>query len=211
MRSIVGSFLAVSLFTAPVAFASPASKAQAQSAKSASGYQVRRGPDNKNWLDRTLLPKTGAARIAVLKQAMEHEITGHANFSGADTPAFEIVSHGAPLQEQLHANTVSLASAHQTPVMTVKASDLVGGKLKTTFLLPVSGHVGLSEAQRYAKTNVFEIMVNGKLTKVPAQGFVTAKEMELTLKPGRNTITAEPYTGALGGYAEGRTIIIDVQ
>jgi len=212
MSSFVRAFLALSIFTAPAAFAAPVTKAVAVQAvhSSVTAYHLRRGPDNKHWVDRTLLPPTGTPRVAALKLAMEHEITGHANFTGADTPAFELISHGAAFTETLHGNKISPAAAHQTPSISLRASELAGGKLKATFLLPVSGHVGLAEARRYARSNVFEIRVNGRLTKVPARGFVTDHAMELSLKPGRNTITVEPYTSSLGGYVEGRTLHVDV-
>ena len=202
--------LALSLFTAPLV--GHAAQSAAQQTASQRYTTVTSG--SATWVDRSTLPKTAKDRIAVLKVAMEDEITGKNAFKGDnDTPAFEIVSHGAELREVTKGGgkLSRVAASGDAAVYKVKAKDLVGGKLKTTILLPVSGHVGLADAVRYAKTNVFEIKVNGKLTKVPARGFVTDKVMELALKPGRNKITAEPYTGALMGYEEGRTIYIDVE
>lgn len=216
MRFVSTSLLALSLFTAPVlAHAGGGQKPVKQTQQLAGKrYSTVRGSDGAPWVDRAKLPKTPADRISILRQAMEHEITGADDFaSKADTPAFEIVSHGAELREETRGSgTLSLVAAeHKAAVYKVKAADLSNGKLKTTLLLPVSGHVGLVEAQKYARSNVFEVKVNGKLTKIPARGFVTDHEMELELKPGRNTITAEPYTNSLGGYVEGRTIFIDVE
>lgn len=209
MRLALVFALCASPLAAPYAHAAPTAAAQP-----AQRYSTVKGTDGAHWVDRSKLPSNKADRIAVLKQAMEHEITGaHAFHGDADTPAFEIVSHGPRLVEETRGNgTLSLvASEHDAAVYSVKASELQNGVLKTTLLLPVSGHVGLSQAQHYARTNVFEVKVNGVLTKVPARGFVTEQEMSLALKPGRNTITAEPYTNALGGYEEGRTIYIDVK
>jgi hypothetical protein len=212
----IGLLLALSLSTT-VAFAAPGQKGGAKQIAQQTGskkYVTVKGSDGAAWVDRSKLPKNARDRILVLRQAMEHEITGEQDFKGdADTPAFEIVSHGPELREVTRGNgALSLVAAeHKAAVYKVKSSELTGGKLKTTLLLPVSGHVGLAEAQKYAKQNVFEVKVNGKLTRIPARGFVTEQDMDLELKPGRNVITAEPYTNALGGYVEGRTIYIDVE
>jgi hypothetical protein len=166
------------------------------------------------WVDRSKLPRTARERIQVLHEAMEHELIGAQDWKeGSNTPAFEIVSHGPALREETRANgTLSLVAAeHKAAVYKLKAADLQNGRLKTTFLLPLAGYVGLSEAQRYQRPNLFDIRVNGRLTRVPARGFVTDQELELELAPGRNMITAEPYTNALGGYVEGRTVYIDVE
>jgi hypothetical protein len=180
-------------------------------------YKVRR--DHYVWVDRTSLPGHGAKaaeRIKALKQSMEDEIEGTGHFvKEEDTPAFEIVSHGAHLKQVSEAGYGSDNNGTNKGVARyqVKASELgPGHTLDVTKLLPVSGHVGLSNAQTYAKTNVFRTKINdGAWENVPASGkYVTEKRVTLTLKPGMNKIMMEPYAGGHGGYDQGRTIEIEV-
>jgi hypothetical protein len=174
---------------------------------------------SKGWVVRTSLPANGPAtaaeRIRVLKQSMEDEIEGVGHFKGdADTPAFEIVSHNANLKQIAEAGYGSDNAKGNGGVARyqVKASELKGGKLDMTVLLPVSGHVGLSNAQDYAKTNVFRLQVNGgSWESIPAKGkYVTEIKRSVALKPGLNTFMMEPYSGGFGGYSQGRTVEIEV-
>jgi hypothetical protein len=175
--------------------------------------------NGKGWVVRSSLPANGpataAARIKALRQSMEDEIEGVGHFKGdADTPAFEIVAHNAALKQVHEAGYGSDNAKGNGGVARyqVKASDLKGGKLDMTVMLPVSGHVGLSNAQDYAKTNVFRLQVNGgKWESIPSKGkYVTEIKRSVSLKPGVNTFMMEPYSGGFGGYSQGRTVEIEV-
>jgi hypothetical protein len=175
--------------------------------------------NGKGWVVRSSLPANGPAtaadRIKALRQSMEDEIEGAGHFKGdADTPAFEIVAHNATLQQTSEAGYGSANANHNGGVARyqVKASDLKGGKLDMTVMLPVSGHVGLSNAQDYAKTNFFRLQVNGgKWESISAKGtYVTEIKRSVALKPGLNTFMMEPYAGGFGGYSQGRTVEIEV-
>ncbi len=171
-----------------------------------------------NWVVRASLPghqAQAAQRIAALKQSMEDEIEGVGHFQNdADTPAFEVVAHNANLHQIAEAGYGGANSKHNGGVARyqVKAGDLKGGALDLTVLLPVSGHVGLSSAQQYAKSNVFRLQVNGgKWENVAAKGqYITEKALQLKLNPGLNTIMMEPYAGGFGGYTQGRTVEIEL-
>jgi hypothetical protein len=149
-------------------------------------YRMKTAPNGGYvWVDRSSLPGHGQQakqRIAALTQAMEDEITGHQGFSGhADTPAFEVVSHHADLVQTAEAGYGGGNAGQNGGIAAyaVKQSDLKPGNvLETTLLLPVSGHVGLSNAKSYASTNVFRVSVNGGAwQEVRAQGkYVTAKD-----------------------------------
>src|SRR5688572_8421349 len=170
---IIGG-IALSLFTTyGLAHAAGGQRQAAQqkqpSQQSASGFRLSSSNgqrlyavNGKGWVVRASLPANGPAtaakRIAALKQSMEDEIEGVGHFKGdADTPAFEIVSHNANLKQIAEAGYGSDNAKGNGGVARyqVKASELKGGKLDMTVLLPVSGHVGLNNAQDYAKTNVF--------------------------------------------------------
>jgi hypothetical protein len=140
---------------------------------------------------------------------MTDEILGQGAFkSHADTPALELIAHHGALTQTLEVDEYRQGARYE-----IAATDLNGGKLKATLLLPVSGHVGLAQANQYKNTNVYNLVLNGRsLGKVSAKDYVTEHKLELSLKPGRNLVEFWPDgSGGVGGYKGGRQIEIDVK
>jgi hypothetical protein len=182
-------------------------------------YRMKVKSGGAPYVDRSALPGHGphaAQRIGALRQAMEDEITGVHGFAGrADTPAFELVSTHAQLHQIAEAGYGSdnVTANGGVAAYRVRATDLLPGhRLGAVLLLPVSGHTGPGSAETYARTNRYQVQVNGgPWITVPSEGrYVTEKRLDLTLRPGRNEIRMEPYQGGWGGYTQGRTVHVDV-
>ena len=89
------------------------------------------------------------------------------------------------------------------------------GLLKGTLLLPVSGHTGIPNAERWAKSDTYRLYVvdsTGKEVAViasaaPSRGVITAQEVAIQMTP--NTLYRLLYfrsgSGGPGGYPDGRT------
>jgi hypothetical protein len=167
-------------------------------------------------LDRPTLPTNAAARVGVLKQAMEDEIHSRGEFQthSGQNPPFEIVHLGAQGEHQLR--EVRPASGdHQWAIYEISATALrSGNKLPATLLLPVSGHVSARHTEQFKDSNRYNLVVNGKaLNKVAAGGqYVRAHDEELTLQPGKNVIEFWPDgSGGVAGTPGMRTIEIHVK
>ena len=89
------------------------------------------------------------------------------------------------------------------------------GRFKVVTLLPVSGHVGWANAQKYARSNRYSLTLADEQGNVRWQGkkastgLVTAAVFELKLQKGKNVFEFAP-DGSLGagGYLEGRRYVI---
>jgi hypothetical protein len=89
------------------------------------------------------------------------------------------------------------------------------GSLDLVALLPVSGHVGLPNAQKWAKSNKYNVVITHAdgtrqtLPKVSSTGFVTMTGMNLKLKKGKTVIQAwADGSAGVGGYKAGREVEI---
>ncbi|MES2963197.1 MAG: hypothetical protein V4760_04845 [Bdellovibrionota bacterium] len=88
------------------------------------------------------------------------------------------------------------------------------GVLKGTLLLPVSGHTGLDNANKWAKTDLYKVVIadaqgreTGKIVvNAPSKGVITIQELEVQMVPGQAIQIQYARNGSLGvgGYAEGR-------
>ena len=103
------------------------------------------------------------------------------------------------------------------PVYEVSGAKVADGKLKGTLLLPVSGHAGSENADKWRTTDTYDLYIKdaaGKQTFL-AKGaksldYVTHHELEVPLKKGEKVSLyySRSGSGGPGGYPEGRTIDI---
>jgi hypothetical protein len=152
---------------------------------------------------------------ATWHQAVQSAATQHASgmesiIKAGATPAFVVLpkTPGVNLRQTQAANygagTHAVLHVENLPA---------GASLDLLSLLPVSGHVGLANATNYARTNQYNLVVvepggqQTALPKVPTTGFVTQKDLSLSLKPGMTRLLFWPDgSGGVGGYPQGRTI-----
>jgi len=172
-------------------------------------YRTQQNPGHYTTLDRSSLPSDPAKRVAVLKQAMEDEIFSRGEFAnhGGENPPFEVVAAG--LKE-----TRPSSGEQQHAIYELPASALKNGRIDATFLLPVSGHVSSSSTENYARTNQYNIVVNGRaLNKVAAGGAYVKEHAEpIALNAGMNKLELWPDgSGGVYGYPAGRIIEIHVK
>lgn len=89
-----------------------------------------------------------------------------------------------------------------------------GGVYKASMLLPVSGHVGVENAKRWATTDTYSIIVEsgGQRTVLvkdaKSKDIVTVQEIEIPLIKGVPVRVMYNRSGSLGpsGFAEGRAL-----
>jgi hypothetical protein len=150
------------------------------------------------------LPPATTTRVGQLERSMEHSIKNGA------TPFLEIV----PARAGVRMRQTSWPNYKTGEIARFEVSGLdKSGKLDLVALLPVSGHVGRAEADRYAKSNQYNLVVTHAdgtrqaLPKVASTGYVTQKDLGLSLKPGKTSIEfwADGSAG-VGGYVAGRRI-----
>lgn len=177
--------------------------AQARAARTQSQrQQTRRVRPQRQRQNISLRGNQARGTVQAYKSSMESSIMAKA------TPPFALVPSGGATMTQTR-------SAHYKENRTAafNVSGAKGGKLSLTALLPVSGHVGVSQAQGYAKSNQYNLVIKHgdgsveRLPKVKSTGLVTEKPLNLQLKPGKTTIQfwADGSAG-VGGYKAGREI-----
>jgi hypothetical protein len=134
-----------------------------------------------------------------------------------DTPAFELLPTGAARLSLIrYPDVVDYTNGKHA---IYKVSDLPqDGLIDLVALMPVSGHVGstpqdkLATAEHYAKTNVYNMMIehpDGSVENIDgirSQGMVTPHELQLKLQPGSTIIRFTPAGTSYHGYLNGRTI-----
>lgn len=92
-----------------------------------------------------------------------------------------------------------------------------GGVLSGTLLLPVSGHLGNTNARQWAKSDTYEIIANGSPfsndnvtegVKQKSLGIITLQNLHLPLIPGIVLRLSYNRSGSAGpgGFSEGRNI-----
>ena len=156
---------------------------------------------------------TSDAREVELKRLennMLDEIYARGKFAKAhsDTPPMELVP-----EDGVKATYVDRYDGGDPEITHVKVSGLGSkGVLRATMLMPVSGHTGVKNAEAWAKTDTYSILQGQTAIakNVKSLDLVTKHEIEITLKKGANEIFYERSgSGGVGGYAEGRTIVVD--
>lgn len=151
----------------------------------------------------------GLGRGAVQREVRTKASLMEATIRRNATPPVEIV--GSSPGARLTQTRTPIYKKGQTAAFDV--SGVPDGHLSLTALLPVSGHVGFAEAQRYAQSNVYNIKITHPdgsvetLARVKATGFVTEAPIDLKLKPGKTIIQAwADGSAGVGGYRAGREI-----
>jgi len=152
----------------------------------------------------------GVWQQAVQQAAAQHASNMEVIIRGGATPAFVVLpkTPGVNLQQTQAANYgAGTHTVHQVQNLPR------GANLDLLALLPVSGHVGLANAMRYASTNRYNLTIvepNGQQTMLPkiaTTGFVTQKDLSIALKPGTTRLLFWPDgSGGVSGYPQGRTI-----
>ena len=141
--------------------------------------------------------------VSSTRRSMESDIR-----QGA-TPFLEII----PKSDGIRMTQTQYPDYHSGRTANYKVTNLPGGQLDLVTLLPVSGHVGWTEAQSYAKSNKYNLAVTHadgtveRVNSIASQGFVTPHDLSLKLKPGKTTIQFWPDgSGGVYGYVAGRQI-----
>jgi len=131
-------------------------------------------------------------------------------FSAKDTPEMEFY----PAQGT---KTKIIRTYHNDTIPSIEVSSLGSAReLHGTMLLPVSGHVGTENALRWAKTDTYDIFLEGSRGKTPivsqakSLGLITAQEVILKLKKGELLRLTYYRSGSGGpsGYPSGRILEI---
>jgi hypothetical protein len=136
-----------------------------------------------------------------------------------DTPGWKLVSsrQGVTLQKLRAGDYDNYWVAGKHPLY--KVSGLGAGQsLDLVALMPVSGHVGGSDAQKlataqhYAATNTYRIEVrhpDGQvefIEHVQSKALVTPHELSVRLQPGNTIFRFTPEATSVEGYLNGRMI-----
>lgn len=157
--------------------------------------------------------KTSPAReteIARLEKNMLDEIYARGKFKGAspETPPMELVP-----EEGVKASYTDRYDGGHPEITHIKVSGIgPSGILKATMVLPVSGHTGVANAEAWAKTDTYTLLIGTKaiVKNVKSLDLVTKHEVEIPLKIGSNEVFYERSgSGGVGGYPEGRTIVVE--
>jgi len=155
-------------------------------------------------------------RIKELKADMLDDIHGRGDYAKrghGDTPLLEPVTMNASLLKTRRAaveiNEHNIGGPHAIyEVSAVPAN----GDVTVKLLIPVSGHVGLASAKKYAKTNKYDVSIedeNGKTIQsmvVNATGMITEQDVTLPFGKGKRfQVSFAPRgSGGVSGYSSGR-------